>query len=98
MATDPDDVNDYWMEREAAKKINALFANRIYVQPIATGMVRLNFGEMLDEYDPTYHTAIVLTAEEAVSFAVLIHRIGTALLSPPPIIQTVPAEDADNGD
>ncbi|HEX4694978.1 hypothetical protein [Sphingomonas sp.] len=74
MPTDPDD--DSWMDREAAKKLNGLYANRVYVQPLGSGMVRINFGEIIDADDPSYHSAIVVTAEQATQFGELIYRLG----------------------
>jgi len=95
MATDPSEVTDYWEDREAAKKLTGVFANRVYVQPISPGMVRVNFGEVLDE-EPTYHTAIVLTAADAMSFAALIYQVAQANLPAPPPIVTTPAAGAEN--
>ena len=68
---------DLWEDREAAKKITGQFANRIFVQPLKNGLVRINFGEVLDE-EASYHTAIIVTAEQAVEFAQVIYNISTA--------------------
>jgi hypothetical protein len=74
-----DDINgaDLWEDQEAAKKITGQFANRIFVQPLQNGLVRINFGEVLDT-EASYHTAIVVTAEQAIGFAQVIYNISTA--------------------
>jgi len=76
------DPIDYWEEREAAKKVNGLYANHVYVQPLGQGMVRVNFGEVLDE-EPRYHTAVVLTPENARDFAILMYQIAVRLAPEP---------------
>lgn len=87
---EPEEEQDFWFENEAAKKLNGLYANRIYVQPLGEGMVRINFGEVLDE-DSSYHTAIVVTAQQAKQFAQVIFNVATAVVEreyvpvPPPI-------------
>jgi hypothetical protein len=68
------DPSDLWLDVEASKKNVGQFANRIFVQPLGNGMVRINLGEVLDD-DPSYHTAIVVTAEQGMQFASLIHSI-----------------------
>ena len=73
------DSEDNWEDREASKKNDGKFANRIYVQPLGNGMVRVNFGEVLDEF-PSYHTAIVMTAANAVEFAGLMQNVGAAVM------------------
>lgn len=75
-------VNDYWEEREAAKRLNALYTHNIYVHPIGGGMVRINFGASLDE-EPSYHTALVMTAENARDFACLIYGVAVQLAPEP---------------
>lgn len=70
---------DLWEHSEAAKKLNALYANRIYVQPLPEGAVRINFGETMDA-DPSYHTAIVATPHQALDFASVIFRIAQAMI------------------
>lgn len=89
---------DLWLHREAAKKLNALYSNRIFVQPLPEGLVRLNFGEVLDEDEPTYHSCVILTAENALQFADLIRNVAAGLL-PPPIVKTNSAttESRDRG-
>lgn len=71
-------TDDYWEDREASKKLTGRYANRIYVQPLGNGMVRINFGEVLDE-EPSYHSAIVVTAEQAIGFAHVIFNVSTEL-------------------
>lgn len=88
---DPYEIS--WLDLEATKKIHGIFANRIYVQPLGDGMVRLNFGEVLDNDDPTYHTALVMTASQAESFARLIHKVSLAILG----YTESDATGADNG-
>jgi hypothetical protein len=107
-----DDYDPYWEDRDASKANKGVFANRIYVQPLGNGMVRINFGEVLDD-QPTYHTAIVVTAEQAVGFAQVIYNIGAgveeaerlaaeeaarASASPPPSIDTQPANNPGSND
>lgn len=82
---------DDWFDREAAKKINGVYANRIFVQPTTDGLLRLNFGEIYDD-DPTYHTAIILSAANAESFARLIHGMAVTLLMPPVAPPETPEE------
>lgn len=70
-----DDIEDnFWEDREAAKAIAAKFSNRIYVQPIGQGMVRIAFGEILDS-SPSYHTVVVVTAAQALDFANVIYNM-----------------------
>lgn len=76
---DPVEEQDFWYEMEAAKKINGLFANRIYVQPLGEGLVRINFGEVLDA-DPSYHSAVVVTALQAKQFAQVIFNVATSVV------------------
>lgn len=91
------DENVDWMDREAVKKLTGTYANRIFVQHLGEQMLRLNFGEVLDPDDPTYHTALVLSAANAKLFADLIYRQANAALAAadaetaaaPPIV-TVP--------
>lgn len=75
-----DQTEDNWEDREASKKIDGKFANRVYVQPLGNGMVRVNFGEVLDEY-PSYHTAVVMTASDALRFAGLIHSVSDSVMA-----------------
>jgi len=70
---------DFWEHTEAAKKLNALYTNRIYVQPLGEGIVRINFGETMDA-EPSYHTAIAATPEQAIEFASLIYRVANTML------------------
>ncbi len=74
-----EDYDMYWEDREATKKIDGKFANRIYVQPVGDGMVRINLGEVLDD-EPSYHTAVVVTAERAVDFAKLLQRVAEEIV------------------
>lgn len=81
MATLPqDDSDDLWIHDEAAKKVNALYANRLFAQPLNEGVIRISFGEMSDNIDPKYHSAIVVTPEMAVDFAEVIHRVAQAAI------------------
>lgn len=80
-----DEPEDHWLHREAVKKLTAVYASRIFVQPVGQGMVRLSFGEALDDDDPIYHTSIVMTATNAAQFAELIYSTSQAILAPPPI-------------
>ena len=75
------DWDAQWEEREAAKKNTGLFTNRVFAQPLGDGLVRVNFGEVIDT-EPSYHTAIVITAANAVAFGELIYRMGIALTPP----------------
>lgn len=74
------DENELWEHNEAAKKVAAQYANRIFVQPLAEGTVRISFGEMTDSIDPIYHTSIVATPEIAIEFAEVIHRVARQML------------------
>jgi hypothetical protein len=78
-----------WEDTEASKKLTGVFANRIYVQHLGEGMLRLNFGEVLDPHDPTYHTALVISGANAKLFAELIYRMGDAAITP----QKMPAPE-----
>jgi hypothetical protein len=71
-------ADDLWMDQEAAKKLTGIYTNRVFVQPLGDGLVRVNFGEVLDESEPTYHTALVMTAINAAAFAELIQRLANA--------------------
>lgn len=73
-AAEPD--YDTWLNAEAVKKLNGQFANRLFVQHLGDGLLRLNFGDVMDESEPAYHTAIVVTAANAISIAELIYRMG----------------------
>ena len=86
-------VEDYWEDREAAKKINGIYANRIFVQPLGDGMVRINLGEVIDE-DRSYHTAAVVTAHQAVAFAQIIYSIATSVIEADRQAMAVAAEAA----
>ena len=74
------DENDLWEHNDAAKKVPAQYANRIFVQPLGEGMVRISMGEMNETIDPIYHTSIVATPELAMEFAEVIHRVAGQLL------------------
>jgi hypothetical protein len=73
--------DDDWEHIEAAKKIDAIFANQVFVQPLGDGLLRLNFGEVLDD-QPRYHSAIVISARNGLALADLIDRIARATLTP----------------
>ena len=73
-----------WQDLEAVKKLTGQFVNRIFVQHMGDGMLRLNFGEVLDADDPTYHTALVISAANAMSFAELIYGMAQQAIAPPP--------------
>lgn len=89
---------DTWLDTEAAKKLNGQFTNRIFVQHLGDGLIRLNFGDVLDVEEPSYHTAIVLTANNAVQFAELIYRMGNAAMPPPIVTVTAtPSASEDHG-
>ncbi len=98
---DPLEEQDFWQEIEAAKKINGLFANRIYVQPLGDGMVRINLGEVLDE-ETSYHSAVVVTALQAKQFAQVIFNVASAILEQqyvpvaPPIVPTASPPASNN--
>jgi hypothetical protein len=72
--------DDLWEHQEASKKLTALYANRIFAQPLGEGVLRVNFGEMTETIDPSYHSAIVVTPELALEFADVIFRVATELL------------------
>lgn len=86
VATEPPEEPDYWEEREASKRLTPTYVSNIYVQPAGGGMVRLNFGAAMD-LDPTYHTALVMSADNAREFAKLIYQIAIALSPEPDAIQ-----------
>lgn len=75
-----DEDTDLWEHSEAAKKITAQYANRIFSQPLGEGMVRITFGEMTETIDPVYHTSIVVTPELALEFAEVIHRVASTVI------------------
>jgi hypothetical protein len=75
---DPELDYDNWLETEAVKKLNGQFTNRLFVQHLGDGLLRLNFGDVQDSSDPSYHTALVITAANAIQFAELIYRMGNA--------------------
>lgn len=75
-----EDVENPWADQEAVKRITGLYTNRIFVQHLGDGMLRLNFGEILDPDDPSYHTALVISAGNAKAFAELIVRQANAAL------------------
>ncbi|RYE03221.1 MAG: hypothetical protein EOP61_05520 [Sphingomonadales bacterium] len=84
---------DYWEEEEASKAIRGMFTNRLYVQHLGSGLLRLNYAEVLTEHDPQYHTALVMTAENAFAFGQLMQRMAMAALGQgeaPPAIVNVP--------
>jgi hypothetical protein len=99
-----DQYNDDWEHRDAARKISALFANQVYVQPVGDGMLRINFGQVLSDDEPSYHTAVVVSARNAVAAGELLYRYGQSLLplepvvSPPPLVRTNvrPPDDDQN--
>lgn len=73
--------DDLWEHNEAAKRITAQYANRIFVQPLGEGTVRISFGEMTDSVDPIYHTSIVATPELAMQFAEVMHQVARDLVA-----------------
>lgn len=79
MASQADD-DDLYLHAEAVKKVTALYANRIFAQPMAEGMVRVSFGEMSDTFDPSYHSAIALTPELALEFADVVQRVAARVM------------------
>ena len=108
MATEPDAPIpppvefDDWENREAARRINALFANQVFVQPVGDGMLRINFGQVLTDEEPSYHSAVVISGQNAVAFGELIYRYGRILTAPPqpsafPPGSPVPSAGSDNG-
>jgi hypothetical protein len=91
VATDPsesgvDQDYDTWEHREASKKLTAVHTNQVFVQPMADGLLRVSFGEVLDD-EAQYHTALIMTARNALLFGDLIARTAAAMLNPPPIVQ-----------
>ena len=97
MATTPEEgALDNWEHVDAIKKLTAAYVNQLFIQPLGDGNLRLNFGEALDE-EPRYHTAIVISAANAKSFAELIHRwavdtLAPSLVPPPVVTTTTPPE------
>jgi hypothetical protein len=85
---------DEWEHRDAAKKVSAIYANQVYIQPMAEGLIRVNFGEVMDE-DPSYHTAIVLTPANCLLFSDLMARMATAVLKQTSVV--TPTEPAEPG-
>ena len=87
MASEPEEsateIPDLWEDREASKHLNAIFANRIFVQAVGDGLVRLNFGEITEE-EPRYHSALLVSAHSAASFAQLMYQMASAILPPVP--------------
>lgn len=79
MSNDEPMEQDFWEDTFAAKKLNGIYSNRIYAQPLGDGMVRINFGEILDD-EPRYHTAIVATAAQVKAFAQLMFNVSQAVL------------------
>lgn len=74
--SDPDADYNTWLNADAAKKLSGQFSNRLFAQHLGDGLLRLNFGDVMDPDEPTYHTALVITAANAVQFAQLIYRMG----------------------
>jgi hypothetical protein len=93
-----DDVgfpDTYW-DQEAVKKIPAIYTNRVFVQHLGQGMMKVNFGEIVsDPTEPSYHASLVMTAANASEFAGLIYQMAQAILAPPP---PTPAENQGSGD
>lgn len=75
------DDDNLWEHQQAAKKLTAQYANRIFAQPLAEGTVRISFGEMSETFDPLYHTAIVVTPELAIEFAQVINQVALRVLT-----------------
>jgi hypothetical protein len=69
--------DEYWEQRDASKKNPGLYTNQIYVQHLGEGLLRLSFGEVLDD-EPRYHSALVLTAHNAYAFGELMMRMAQA--------------------
>ncbi|OYW47088.1 MAG: hypothetical protein B7Z08_07560 [Sphingomonadales bacterium 32-68-7] len=74
-----DEPDDLYLHAEAAKKLNALYANRLFVQPLGEGLIRLNLGEFHD-WEPTYHSASVMTPEMALELATVLHRVALRVM------------------
>lgn len=76
------EADDTWMHIEEVKKLRSAYANQIFVQPLGDSNIRVNFGEVLDD-EPRYHTALVLSASNALQFAQLIERWARITLGEP---------------
>jgi hypothetical protein len=89
---------DNWLERDASRAVRSVFTNRMFVQALGGDMLRVSFAENLDD-DPRYHSAIAISAVNAIEFAQLLYQMGTALLPQPPIqtVQEAPAA-SEHGD
>lgn len=70
----PDDL-------EKVSRLTSLYANRLFVQTLENGLVRLNFGEIHNAGDPRYHTSVVLTCLDAIEFAQLIYNMSSTSLA-----------------
>ena len=102
MVTTPEvDASDNWEHIDAIKKLTAVYVNQLFIQPLGDGNLRLNFGEALDD-EPRYHTAIVISAENAKLFSELVYRWAVDTITPPvitpPTIQAVPTEPVNGGE
>lgn len=62
------------MQREAARAPSAKFANRAFAQVVGQ-FLRVAFGEELAPADPRYHTAVLLTLDDARELAFLIYDL-----------------------
>ncbi len=93
MASEPGQFSAAELEHfehvEAVKKLNAIYTNQVFVQPLGDGNIRINFGETLDE-EPRYHTSVVVSAANALDFANLVARMANSILSPPPVFTPTP--------
>ena len=81
---DGEDFDVYWEDREASKGVNGIYTNRVFVYQTNDGLLRINFGEMVDDA-PRYHTAIVVSPTNAVIFAQLMHQVASPMIQPPPL-------------
>ncbi len=83
MATTPPKDPNY-LDAKAAGKVDATLANRIFIQPTPDGWLRMAFGDVYDVDDPRYHSAFIVSPENAKQFAELMYQFAIALLPPQP--------------
>lgn len=68
--------DERWEAGEASKKLNALFANRIFVQPDGLHL-RITFGERVGD-EGVFHTSVVVPNADALEFGRLILQMAEA--------------------
>jgi len=64
--------------QEKSKQLRPLYANRVYVEPFGKTL-RISFGERIGG-EQIFHTAVVMTFEDALETGDLITRLATANL------------------